>query len=428
MRNSVKLTSIDYSDEGRKIIYHYTFDKAIAKYFNPKESFFVSYKEDVSQTPQSIAVIPFLANLAPIAWFAGFDIEVDELDADFFESLNEIRSEFRKNFKELVNVNSVIKANKLLKNKTEGNQCAMLFSGGVDAYATYFRNQNQNLDLVTIHGADIELNDFVQWNTVIYLNENENLLKKNKKHYVTSNLRTFYSYKVDLLLDDLGWWGTVQHGLALNAIIAPLAIKYKFKTIYIASSFTDNINIVWGSTPEIDNKIKWAGTSVIHDGYSLKRQEKVNLIVNEVKNKVEKIKLRVCYSEINIGMNCSKCEKCYRTILGIILSNDNPNDYGFSTDEKVYDSVLKYFNEGFSSKGVRYFWQEISEKMSENTNFFIFSNKEMEQLKMKVLNDFILTSLDNKSDKKVLKIRAKYKIINKFPKLFKFYLTLRRKL
>jgi len=427
MRNSIKLTSIAYGDEGHKIIYHYNYDKAIAKYFNTKDPFFVSYGEDVSQVPLSIAVIPFLANLAPIAWFAGFDIEVEELDTDFFKSLNEIQVEFRNNFKELNNINSQIKVSKLVKNNIEGDNSAMLFSGGVDAYATYFRNQNKNLDLITIHGADVELNDFKQWNSVVYLNENENLLKKNKKHYIKSNLRTFYTYQVDLLLNDSGWWGKVQHGLALNCLIAPLSIKYNYTTIFIASSYTDNIKISWGSTPEIDNKIKWADTSIIHDGYSLKRQEKVNLIVNEVKNNDEKIKVRVCYSELNKDINCSKCEKCYRTIFGIILSNDNPNNYGFSINEKVYESVIKYFSEGFSSEGVRYFWWEISEKISKKDIFFIFSNKELELTKMKLLNDLLITNRNKKPNKKSNNQKVKHKIINNFPKAFKIYLKIRQR-
>ena len=83
-----------------------------------------------------------------------------------------------------------------------------------------------------------------------------------------------------MLLPNLGWWGSVQHGLALNGVVAPLAQKKGYENIFIASSYTDNIKITWGSTPEIDNNISWASTRVIHDGYELKRQDKLSFIVN----------------------------------------------------------------------------------------------------------------------------------------------------
>jgi hypothetical protein len=427
MRKKIKITTINYEYSGTKIIYGYTYDKSISKYFNAKDPFFVTYNEDVSSIPKSIAVIPFLANLIPIAWFAGFDIEVDELDEDFYNSLLAIKLEFNKNFAELESLKSQIKVDKLKKNKIEGNRSAMLFSGGVDAYATYFRNINEALDLITIHGADIDINDKKQWDTLVNLNETENLLNNNSKHYIKSNLRTFYTQDVDLLLNDLGWWGSVQHGLALNCIISPLSFKYKYSKIYIASSYTDNIKIAWGSTPEIDNLIKWADLSIYHDGYKLRRQEKVKLIVDTIKEFNTNVKLRVCYSELNKDVNCSKCEKCYRTIFGIILSNDDPNKYGFSVDEKVYSAVMNMFSRGFKTKGTSYFWWEINEAIRDSDNFFIFSSEEEETKKMKSLNS-LLTQKINSGIKKNAKInRLKQKLINFFPIIFKIYLKFRHK-
>jgi hypothetical protein len=117
MRKKIKITTINYEYSGTKIIYGYTYDKSISKYFNAKDPFFVTYNEDVSSIPKSIAVIPFLANLIPIAWFAGFDIEVDELDEDFYNSLLAIKLEFNKNFAELESLKSQIKVDKLKKNR-----------------------------------------------------------------------------------------------------------------------------------------------------------------------------------------------------------------------------------------------------------------------------------------------------------------------
>ncbi len=175
MRNKLKINTLDYREQGTEIVYDFTYDKGVSKYFNAKTPFFVSYKEDVSATPKSIAVIPLLANLAPIAWFAGFDIELDELDEEFYESLNKIKIVFSKTYPQIKERGSEIKVKELIKNSQSGNNKAMLFSGGVDAYVTYFRHNEKNnpLHLITINGADIPLEDKKQWESVVHLNENE---------------------------------------------------------------------------------------------------------------------------------------------------------------------------------------------------------------------------------------------------------------
>ena len=39
--------------------------------------------------------------------------------------------------------------------------------------------------------------------------------------------------------------------------------------------------IIWGSMPEIDNKVAWSNTQQKHDAESLTRQEKVEFIVEK---------------------------------------------------------------------------------------------------------------------------------------------------
>ena len=76
--------------------------------------------------------------------------------------------------------------------------------------------------LHNINFSNVEIEDTIQWERVLELNETEELLDTNRKHYIKSNLKTFYKPHVELLLPYPGWWGKVQHGLALNAIVAPL--------------------------------------------------------------------------------------------------------------------------------------------------------------------------------------------------------------
>src|SRR6218665_3501744 len=262
----VKLQQITFENDGKKIVYHYEYDAAIAKFFNKQHAFFSEYDTDISQVPLSIAVIPFLANFAPLSWFANFDIEVDETDAGICQSLANIRKEVTKHHPQIAVNTAQLKTNPV-SNTIGGSQSAMLFSGGVDAFTTYFRHFDETPDLVTIQGADIELSDDKQWEEVKSFNENENILRSNHKHYIRTNLRDFYTYEADQLLPSLGWWGNIQHGLALIGALAPLSWIKKYDKIYIASTRSIQMEFnPWGSMPETDEKISWAGLQVIHDG------------------------------------------------------------------------------------------------------------------------------------------------------------------
>ncbi|MHA7059199.1 hypothetical protein ACWGOQ_0018375 [Aquimarina sp. M1] len=425
--DTLKLQSIRYSEDGRKINYEYLIGANIQKLFVEKESFYTKYQIDVSTTPASIAVIPFLSNVLPIAWFAGFTIEVDEVDEDFYNAQEKIKKEFVKRDHSR-NLKGTLFAKKRVKNSLAGSKSAMLFSGGVDAYATYIRIYDQKPDLVTLHGADIAINDRDQWNDFTEFIENENLLQDNNKEYIETNLRDFYTYQVELLLKDIGWWGKVQHGLALVGSIAPLSYVNKYSSVYIASSYTDHIDIDWGSTPAIDEKITWGSEfKVFHDGYELKRQDKVDLISKFASEKNKRFRLRVCYSEKRTEFNCSYCEKCFRTILGLMLNNQNPNEYGFKVDSTVYDKIYQILHIGSGSKGVKYFWWELMEKAKNVDTFYVFDDFEIET---KQMNDFRNGKVDRLLEEKINNAnkgsnRLKFIIRNRFPWLQKLYRKLK---
>lgn len=422
----VKLNNIQLADDNHKIVYDYTTDADSKKYLNKNVSFYSKYKQDISSVPQSILAIPFVANLMPIAWFAGFDIEVPELDEDFFNALKQVKIEFEKQFSDY-ELKGNITPLKLIKNTINASNSAMLFSGGVDAYATYIRTFSETPDLVTILGADIEIDDQSQWLSFTSFIEEEPLLNNNTKRYIETNVRAFYTYQVELLLKDVGWWGKVQHGLSLIGSLAPISYLNGYSKIYIASSYTEQVDIAWGSTPQIDQSISWAGVQVLHDGYELQRQDKVDLITQFSEEKKTNFKLRVCYSELRSSFNCSKCEKCYRTILGLILNGKNPNNYGFKVDENVYIKMFANLNYGGASKGMQYFWWELMEKAKSTNSIYVFKDEANEKIQLdRIRNGEIDSLLEKKiNTPKSRKSKIKFLIRNKFAGLYKIYKKLR---
>lgn len=420
---------IRFADAGRTIAYDYEASPSVAKFFNTKEPFFAAYDTVVEGIPGSIAVIPLLANVMPISWFAGFDVFVDEVDDDFCNALENIRKELTIHYPNMASCTNKLHYKKRVKNKIPSGKSAMLFSGGVDAFATYFRHFDENPELVTIQGADIDLADHKQWQDVQSFNANEPILADNPKHYIRSNFQKFYTYHVDLLLPNLGWWGNIQHGLALICSLAPLSYVRNLGKIYIASTRSVHMEFnPWGSMPEIDERISWAAIQVVHDGFELKRQDKVDAIVQSVNRLHAKTTVRVCYSDLKDELNCSVCEKCIRTIFGIMLAGDDPNHYGFKADATIYDKIQSAVSKGFKSRGTQFFWMEILEKAQNSKDIFVFSDAAKETQ----LRDDALKVVEANCRRELVQASASKKIkhvlINKYPKAFQYYLKLRRSL
>jgi hypothetical protein len=421
------LDRIFFEKQGMRISYNYTCSGNEAIFFKGRPAFFSQYEYDVSHLDPSITAIPLLANIAPIAWFAGFDISVKTLDRGFFDALLVIRAEWERHYPKIKRQKSTLFVEELVDNQIGRGGSCMLFSGGVDAFATFFRHYHENPALVTIQGADIALSDEKQWSEVVRFNESESMLAPNRKHYIKSNLRDFYNYKVDHLTDSLAWWGNIQHGLSLIGSTAPLTALFGYDKIYIASTRSTHMKFsAWGSMPEIDNLISWAGLTVIHDGFELKRQEKVEQIVRAVTEIGKDTTIRVCYSDLKKNLNCSVCEKCIRTIFGIVLAGEDPGRFGFTTSAAVYSRILEVISRGFSSKGTQFFWYELYEKGITSDNFFVFRDQEAERLQI----DAILKKIKAQANDPLVvpsKLgKLKNTIFKRYPKLFKAYLKLRR--
>lgn len=421
-----KLNKILFEEDGKRISYRYDVDKTIKSYFNINNPYYVLYDQNVSKTPLSLAVIPLLSNIMPISWFVGFDVYIDEIDETFYNSLHILKEQFIK-FHPDKNIQGTLHVNKVVKNTLKANNTSLLFSGGLDSFDSLTRHYHKKPYLISIHGADVEINDTVRWNEFKKFNSEEKILDLSRLFYVESNLREFYTYKVDLLVDHLGWWGAVQHGMALLGVLSPLSHQYGITDINIAASATNEITYSWGSSPYIDENMKWANTIVTHDGYQFKRTDKTDNVVNFVNNSEYNIKLRVCYADERTGYNCNTCHKCQRTALSLILAGANPNDYGFNLPLNFYDLIFKNFGEDcIMTKGIKYQWTCIQDKASETKDFFVLDDKEKEKEAIQRFINLDLDAIVNKNEASVKqKKKQKFLLRQKFPFLYKIYRILR---
>lgn len=350
----VTLKDIRVSPDGRRVDYLYEASGRARRYFAGRPAFFIVYDRDISACPRSILAIPFVTNFEPIGWFAGFDVHVPELDATFAASRATARSAFAKMYPGRVRAYGVSAA-RLVPNVCLGDRCLMLFSGGLDATATLMRHEHEPLVLVTVKGADIPLEDDQQWNQC--LSHIASAAPGHDRATIVSNLREFYTDDVDARLL-FGWWGRVQHGHALLGLLAPLSVVVGARTSYIASSY--DIPMAWGSTRVTDELLSWADCRCVHDADNLSRQQKAGLIATAALASGHPTPLRVCYSEVLRDGNCGRCEKCYRTVMNLVLSGADPRAFGLPMSDQTYPAMFRLLSRIRPSRGLIVFWGEIS--------------------------------------------------------------------
>lgn len=323
----------------------------IRKFFI-KNKFIAEYDTPVEKVPEAILIIPFLATISPIAWANQAEVFVETVDATFLSSLNLIRKTLQKFYPQMKFTGN-IKAENVVSPCVEARtRRMMLFSGGIDSLTTFIRHQDENPILVSVQETDFLTNtkekaqNIEQMNITMnisskYLEDFSSTTKSENRIIVSNFISVPDNYMLGIYRKQLsgGWYTRVMHGLAFTGLCAPLAYIEKVDKLYIASSFTADAQIPWGSHPDIDNNTKWTGTRVEHDGYELSRQDKIFLIADYIENKG--LQIRSCSSGSKLDENCSRCEKCSRTILGLELAGVDPNKHGFSVDAETFSYIKK---------------------------------------------------------------------------------------
>jgi hypothetical protein len=369
MKNKIIINEIIVEEFLIKVVYEVVGEWK--KYFSEEVFFWYEYSSSILNTPKSIAVIPFLCNILPIAWICDAEINLEEVDKTFYDSIEQFKVGYIQMYKN-INFKGHLYFKKIIDNFYDYKKTsATLFSGGVDAFSTLISNFNEKPDLITIWGADIHINNEKGWNNTINQIEKTSKDFGLKTIYIKSNFRLIINEsRLDQLVKKSGdgWWHGFQHGIGLIGHSAPYAYKENIQKIYIASSFTvlDKGIVTCASDPSIDNFLKFGSTNVSHDGYEYTRQKKVENICEFSRNENKKLFLRVCF-KTSTGENCCRCEKCYRTMFSILAEGGEPNDFGFQYESRnlgIIKTDLKHKID-FNFISIP-FWEEIKRRFKFN--------------------------------------------------------------
>ena len=304
----------------------------------------------------------------PIAWVLDAEIVVETLDYDFYAHLSEVKQGYI-NMYPRIKFGGKLTVNRLVSHDYEtSDETAALFSGGADSFDTLIAHAAEHPTLVTLLGSDLKLNDNIGWERV-----SKHALETAKQFqcknlFIASSFRLFlnegFLHNLVMPLANDGWWHGFQSGIGIIGHIAPYAYLHKLKKLYIASSFDYECkNYTCASDPTIDNYVYIGKCATIHDGFEFSRQNKIRRICKFARQTGEPVLLRVCWISSG-GQNCCACEKCYRTICGILAEGENPAKFGFPSYS--LDNLKRNLqNLDFVPEVNRVYWRAIQERFRE---------------------------------------------------------------
>ena len=332
---------------GDTLVGEVTATGSASRFFSGKP-FRASYTTDVSDLPEHIRPIPVLAHVCPVAWATGADVVVETADAAFLDALRRIRSTLLDMYPEFMVGGSIHCPNPVREDRDPGESdgAGVLFTGGVDSTATYVRHREEDPTFVSIRGWVIGEDEDDRWDRTREYVASFAEERGHDSDFVESNMLSFLATPLlqahfQRYLDG-AWYSSVGHGLGLLGLCAPLAYAEDWGSLYIAASHTPDWPRPWGSDPAIDDHVEWSGTECSHDGYELTRQDKIERIGEYIEAESPSLPLRTCTHDDGAG-NCSACEKCYRTIVGLLLADVDPTDHGYEFDAGTFTTIRNDF-------------------------------------------------------------------------------------
>jgi hypothetical protein len=200
-------------------------------------------------------------------------------------------------------------------------------------------------DLLTVWGFDVGVHDEAQFRPLAdMLAESAQQLGLRQIVFRT-NLRAS-----EKLIPFKDMWRRLSHGAGLAFI--GLTLERAYTEVVIGSSYTYGNLFPWGSHPLQDVLFSTSALQFAHDGASFTRVEKTEVVA---RLPVAQSALHVCFARGD--SNCSRCDKCYRTMMTLdLLGHRQPTHGLFDWSTYRVEAINKLF---IRSKGDKIFKNDI---------------------------------------------------------------------
>ncbi len=366
------------SVSGGNLVFKLQCTKGLQNYFLSDHLEF-KYDIDISKVATGILYIPAVASLISVAWAVGADISVQDIDETYLKSLADIKKVYV-NWFQRFSFSTEIRSDRTSINCYDGNRDAVLYTGGLDSLTTVLRNKDRKPALISVWGAshpfaeNNNVNKQREWEAYFhnqFVNEsNIYCIYTNSGNLINEKLLVNRYIKEDLHSDD--WWETVSHGITLTGLTAPITAVDSIVNLRIASSHFSKPNLPHGSSIFLLAEMKWASTRVIYDSGDLSRQDKIRHILKD--NNQYYGYLHVCNNIRSNKHNCSHCEKCFRTIIGLIMEGIDPNDCNFSVHKGILAYIRICLEKGWVLFGYDQIdvWQDLQDHIDSTINIRMY--------------------------------------------------------
>jgi hypothetical protein len=330
------------------------------------DHFYFEYDASIEAVPPQLCMVSAAANLIPLAWAFDAELILPLLDTDFYRCLPDVKRGLANMFSEL-DFAGQIHVDELVETPREpvADASVALFSGGVDSLHTALRHSEEQLTLASIWGLDVRTASTAAWNRsrqriVNFATRNQmgtSFIKTNARETVNERLVSLH------FKDRIAHWWLVSIGMALLGITAPLTWLTRAARVYLPAGATNCYPWPIGYHPTIDNHVRWARTTCASDGYEADRVEKLRLV--SMRSPGEDMLVCRLGGDVS-GQNCSRCEKCIRTMVGLLISGVNPNQHGFRLGPRTLsDFCAAVDRNAFTFKAnTTYYWLEIQRRVS----------------------------------------------------------------
>lgn len=355
------ITIDDVTASGSTLESTVTVPRSLRRFF-AEQTFRATYEVDISNVDESILAIPVLSHVAPVAWASGANVSVPKLDRQFEACLPTIEAALKRMYPDFMKGGAIHVEETVESTRPSGDGTGLLFSGGVDSATSFARHTEEVKTLIGIQGWTVDIGDEDEWNEI----ERRTRALADRHGIETSTIRSNALSMLDTTMLQAhykrylvgSWYSGVGHGLGLLSLCAPLSVPEGLDHLFIASTHTDAFDYPWGSHPAIDDHVRWSGTTASHDGYELSRQEKIDRLAEFIERDPD-LMLYTCNE--GEGSNCSHCEKCYRTAVGLILAGVDPIEHGYdirADDLKAIQEPLET-GEWLVDEDVLFMWQDL---------------------------------------------------------------------
>jgi len=273
---------------------------------------------------QEIALHPnneaFVAAALTACMFTGHDIQLQgSMSRRLLDSIPTITHMFQTWSPHLRRI-TVSGAEPVERQPAQGGRVGVFFSLGVDSFFTLMRRREEITDLIHIVGYFERLGRVgpASWDVQPLLQSVADALGK-RLIIVHTDLRRLYD-RPGIHWNNHGYGPTMA---AVGHVLYP-----EFKRVYIASGHDWTMLLPSASHPLLDPLWSSEGLEVVHDGLEFSRLDKLQLLANE---DLVTQALRVCSRRPPSQRNCGQCEKCIRTMIGLLMAGSTAPSAAFDT-------------------------------------------------------------------------------------------------